>query len=428
MTVTINDVRRTVYQEVIAAVSNAIPGSALRGLSARDDGNIAFDNVSFDTPPPDPMGSEKWVRFSVRHQTRVQYTLGSTGQRRFRHDGVVFCQVFVQTDEATETADLLAQNVADLFDSKTTPVPAVPYITATAVPALTRHNVNGACIELLLNGDTFAFTHTEEMEDEEGFTPAYNNLFSNNVLVFHPDRGYNLAFPSVVGVKRLSDIRLVARLFERQGPFDPNQEGTLQITVPADLLDFSNRELSTTLPVLAGGALPSETAGFTANPNEITVNGEFLPKVPETEDSRGTIIELNLASSTGYTFDSPLGIPDITVLGGLGIALGRAQRITANQIEVRLKRGSEEPPLICRKAAPFVVSANKVIGSNTDLSVNINILPDTEELAEYSSETKIDLAAIGRLHFQAANIRESGVSGDWYMYIVEMPFHYYTTA
>ena len=72
--------------------------------------DFTFDNDSFKEP-----GDGNWVRCAVRHSVREQTTLGKIGNRRFKSEGIILCQVFVPTGIITQEVDDLALIGADAF-------------------------------------------------------------------------------------------------------------------------------------------------------------------------------------------------------------------------------------------------------------------------------------------------------------------------
>ena len=274
MTISINDVRRTVYRKLLGEPDGT--ESAIDGLLIRD---IALDNEFFEPPFPAAEGNKQWVRFTVRHQTRMEYSFGE--RKRFRQDGAIFCQVFIQTDEASRKSDMLAQSIADLFDSETISIFSERTITATAMSNLNVSVLRPLIVNLTLEDGEFVAPPalTSDAVSVVGITDEFNNL------------------PEVVGLGR-------------------NPDNHKQSTV------------------------------------EIIYNGRL-------DDTLRTL------------------------------------------------------------TLTLTVHAHAIMGSDDDISTRLRLMSPT-------AKQLVDSTASGRLHFDAANIRESGVSGDWFMYIVEIPFHYYT--
>lgn len=62
-----------------------------------------------------------WARISVQHQDGNQATLsGAVGQRRFRHTGTVFVQVFTPFDDGMVQNDELVMIAKDAFEGTVT--------------------------------------------------------------------------------------------------------------------------------------------------------------------------------------------------------------------------------------------------------------------------------------------------------------------
>lgn len=76
--------------------------------------DYTFDNEDF-TPPEDT----PWVRLVVRHTSSNQVSLGSSGNRKFDRDGLVFVQVFTPLDQGSAVADALVEKVLEIFEGKT---------------------------------------------------------------------------------------------------------------------------------------------------------------------------------------------------------------------------------------------------------------------------------------------------------------------
>ena len=72
--------------------------------------DLTLDNASFKEP-----GDRNWVRCAVRHSLREQSTLGGMGNRKFKSEGIILCQVFVPTGIITSEVDDLALIGADAF-------------------------------------------------------------------------------------------------------------------------------------------------------------------------------------------------------------------------------------------------------------------------------------------------------------------------
>lgn len=76
--------------------------------------DIAWDNVDFN-----PKNRVEFVRFSWQENGGSQETLGSVGNRLFRHVGILFIQVLVKRSIATKRIDELADDALNLFEGKT---------------------------------------------------------------------------------------------------------------------------------------------------------------------------------------------------------------------------------------------------------------------------------------------------------------------
>ncbi len=75
-------------------------------------------NVVFDNDEPDFESEEEteWVRLVVRGGPRTQDTLGKAGNRRFRTTATMFVQVYTLAGTGVKQGDLLAKEVADIFE------------------------------------------------------------------------------------------------------------------------------------------------------------------------------------------------------------------------------------------------------------------------------------------------------------------------
>ena len=73
---------------------------------------ITFDNEKFNEPD-----DGEWVRIAVRHEVRIQDTLGKETNRRFRSSGSVFAQVFTEAGSRMAVADSISNEISDVFDA-----------------------------------------------------------------------------------------------------------------------------------------------------------------------------------------------------------------------------------------------------------------------------------------------------------------------
>jgi hypothetical protein len=59
-----------------------------------------------------------WARVTVRHEDRRQTSLGGVGNRRFRTDGRIFVQVFVNRDRGDKTLDAFLTQAREVFEAQ----------------------------------------------------------------------------------------------------------------------------------------------------------------------------------------------------------------------------------------------------------------------------------------------------------------------
>lgn len=79
------------------------------GLSA-----FTFDNENFDPP-----AGANWARLVVRHDARVQESLGAVNSRKFQSGGSVIIQCFTPLDKGVSPADTLSTAARAVFEGKT---------------------------------------------------------------------------------------------------------------------------------------------------------------------------------------------------------------------------------------------------------------------------------------------------------------------
>ena len=95
-----DDARKAIYQRILNA-----------GLSVVDE-RIALENRKFTEPE-----SGLWIRLVVQHHPREQVTMGQVGNRKFRSSGIAVAQIFDDIDTGTQQSDILAKELADLFEA-----------------------------------------------------------------------------------------------------------------------------------------------------------------------------------------------------------------------------------------------------------------------------------------------------------------------
>jgi hypothetical protein len=72
---------------------------------------IDFPNENFTTPV-----GQTWARFSIVNVTSVQRSLGDVGRRKYDRGASVFVQIFSPKNTAQKPADLLAEEVREVFE------------------------------------------------------------------------------------------------------------------------------------------------------------------------------------------------------------------------------------------------------------------------------------------------------------------------
>lgn len=78
-------------------------------------GAFTFDGENF----PEPVGTDPWLRVSIRHSASGQATLGSVGGRRFERAGSVITNIFIPANKGRALADTLTGLVRDIFEGVT---------------------------------------------------------------------------------------------------------------------------------------------------------------------------------------------------------------------------------------------------------------------------------------------------------------------
>ncbi len=78
-----------------------------------DTEKIAWDNVAFSIPED----NSSWIRFSIQHIDSNYVSLGPN--RRTRREGIVFIQVFIPSESNTLLATQIADEIAEIFETKT---------------------------------------------------------------------------------------------------------------------------------------------------------------------------------------------------------------------------------------------------------------------------------------------------------------------
>ena len=77
---------------------------------------VLYSDVAQDVP-----ASGSWVRVTVRHTQGDQATLSNgIGERRFRHEGSVFVQIFTPFNDGMEDSDDLAMIAKQAFEGEVT--------------------------------------------------------------------------------------------------------------------------------------------------------------------------------------------------------------------------------------------------------------------------------------------------------------------
>ena len=69
-----------------------------------------------DNEERDEAGDVAWVRLVVRSTSRVQDTLGKTGNRKFLSTAGVFAQVYTPVNTGVQSGDSIAVQIADIFE------------------------------------------------------------------------------------------------------------------------------------------------------------------------------------------------------------------------------------------------------------------------------------------------------------------------
>lgn len=97
--VTLAEATEAIYEEFLGSYT-AIPAA-----------RITAEGEDFDPP-----SGVAWGRFSVRHRTRSQETLGGIGRRKFSSSGAAFFQIFTPLNSGRASADSLAESARDVLE------------------------------------------------------------------------------------------------------------------------------------------------------------------------------------------------------------------------------------------------------------------------------------------------------------------------
>lgn len=81
----------------------------------------ALDNEEFDPPAGTDGKGAPWVRFSVRHSTSNQETLGRKDNRKFMRGGRAFIQIFVPPGTGRAVSDDLLEAARSMFEGRAFP-------------------------------------------------------------------------------------------------------------------------------------------------------------------------------------------------------------------------------------------------------------------------------------------------------------------
>lgn len=97
-------------------VTSLTSNAAREAIYARIAANWTASPYQLENEEFTPPTTGRWARFVVRHTTREQATLGSSGNRRFQSDGRVMVQLFAPLDAGTQGLDSDSDAFLVLFE------------------------------------------------------------------------------------------------------------------------------------------------------------------------------------------------------------------------------------------------------------------------------------------------------------------------
>ena len=119
----LNEVRSIVYTHFRDTVATLQSGDDYDGVWVGFNTNLlSLGGQLVQGAEKGPQPNDKpWVRLVVRHNERIQETLGKPGTRRFRNEATIFCSIFVPLDNdggPQFPVDKFAEALIDIWDSK----------------------------------------------------------------------------------------------------------------------------------------------------------------------------------------------------------------------------------------------------------------------------------------------------------------------
>jgi len=96
---TLTDIRKLIYKRFVTQWGDA--------------SIYTFDNEDFKP------SRDQWVRLSVRNNSSVQETLGTTGNRSYLRKGSIYIQIFSKIGTGVKESDLLCDLARTIFEGVT---------------------------------------------------------------------------------------------------------------------------------------------------------------------------------------------------------------------------------------------------------------------------------------------------------------------
>jgi hypothetical protein len=135
MGTSINDAREALYQHFLANWNELVLvtiqawGLSLPGLTGNPLVPYALGDETINPP------NSTWVRFTVRHGSTSQETLGTCGNRNFDRSGRVFMQGLSPPGGDERALDVVMEAARNMFEGRTIGAPAIRF-NAVAVKEL----------------------------------------------------------------------------------------------------------------------------------------------------------------------------------------------------------------------------------------------------------------------------------------------------
>jgi hypothetical protein len=116
-----NDELRTEVLTFFKTNYDLITPSAPLGLSPLPE--LVYDNKSQANEDT----NLAWLRVTLKPVLGVQETLGQSGTRRFKRQGLLFIQIFTPLDKGMQASDHLADGIINFLEGGKTPTNNIPF-------------------------------------------------------------------------------------------------------------------------------------------------------------------------------------------------------------------------------------------------------------------------------------------------------------